>query len=143
MAKQLGDRLLTSITRGGFQDVKVTIDRGAGAAVESLWPSVMGSFRETPQFDQGLDGKVDIKWWLQELEIGLVQCDEETLEDLYAAALEAQWYTTGVSVALTFINGMARTLTMRMVPEVRNDGYGAVLQVGMRFRAASLTPMFR
>ena len=143
MAKMLGDRLLTSIVRGGYKDVKVTINRGAGAVAESLWPSTGGQFYEEAVYDQGLDGSIDIKYWKYELLLEMVQCDAETLADLYSTVLATQWRMTGVSVEMEFMNGSKKSVTMRMVPRLHNDGYQSYLAVTMKFNGTGLTALYQ
>lgn len=145
MPNKVGDILTSSIQRGGWIDVIVTIDRGGGAGNEdeSLRPALDGTFREKQVYDEGLSGQIDVKYYTRELRIDYVQTDSETLADLYASALDSQFHEAGVPLELTFRNGTTKTLTMYATRELHNDGPSGHTGVIMSFKSYSLTPLMR
>ncbi len=143
MAKQVGDNSLASIQWGGWSNVEVAIVRGETPATETLLPSMDGHFREEPVYDQGLDGRIDIKYYKQSLILDYLQTDGETLADLYAEQLDALFHDTGVPVTLTWRNGESISLTMFLIRTLHNEGPSGHVGVIMAFSSASLTPMAR
>lgn len=145
MPNAVGDNVLSAIQRGGWSDVQVTFDRGAGAGdeTETLKPALGGKFRETPVYDEGIDGKIDLKYYRRQLELDYVQTDEDTLADLFDADLDSQFHEAGVTVTLTWRNGTTTTTTMYLVRSLHNEGPQGHVGVDITMTNVGLTPLMR
>ncbi len=143
MPNLVGDNLLGSIQWGGWSDVTVQWPRGETEEATTLLPSIDGKFRETPKYHQGLDGRIDLKYYERELVLDFIQTDGETLADLYAEAMDALFHETGLEMTLTWRNGAAVQTTMYTVRELHNEGPGGHVGVLLNFRNTALTPLMR
>lgn len=143
MAKQVGDNSTASIQWGGWTNVEVAIVRGETPSTETLLPSMDGRLKEEPVYEQGLDGRIDIRYYRQSLALDFVQTDGETLADLYAEQLDALFHESGVPVTLTWRNGYVSSLTMFIIRSLHNEGPGGHVGVILQFSSTSLIPMMR
>jgi hypothetical protein len=144
MAKQVGDNLHTSITRSGFANIQITITRATppGAEQETLKPAKGGVFIENKVYKEGLDGSIQVQYHQFDIDIEFLQCDSETLADLMATALDAQFEITGVSTVLTFMNGMTKTITLKWLRTPQGGEYNSVISVKMHGKATYATSIF-
>ena len=143
--RKVGDEIKAAIGRAGWSDVEVLLTRDATAAWTSLLPATGGQFSETPTFDQGLDGTLDIHYYTQSLELQYLQSDVETLEDLFTDAIYAQFTVTGLQVRLWRLDGI-QTITipvMRFVVSVVGDGYASPLAIVLKGTSRTLLSIFR
>jgi hypothetical protein len=143
MSNQVGDNLLHSIQWGGWQNVEIQVDRSGTPTYETLLPALDGRFRETPVFDRGLDGRVDVKYYERTLVMEYVQTDAETLADLYGSEWDASLHADGAPLKIKFRSGAQKSLTMYGTRELINHGPSGHVSVVMEFKSTSLTPLFR
>lgn len=141
MAKMIGDRLTSSIYRGGFTNVEWQITRSGTPTWESIWPvAPKEGFTEDEVSKRGLDGTVHVLYYKQSLSLLFLQTDSETLQDLYA--LSTILHSTGISTKITLCSGKVLTLTMRFSRRYISQGYSQFAQVELVGESVSATSVF-
>jgi len=145
MPNLIGDNIET-LYRGGASNIEWSLNRGVNppnwyTLNPSSWNGSL--FEEIPTVDEGLDGKLDEKWWTYRLTLQFFQVDEQTMDDLYSGTLDPLMRATGISTRITLLTGQVLTLNMRWRKRFVAGGYNTIAYVELTGTATTAVSVFQ
>lgn len=145
MPNKIGDNITGVIGRAGWSKIEMLLDRGGTPTWTKIMPSGAGDFYEEAIGDKGLDGTIDVHYYVQRLELLYYQADIDTLHDMYSVEVLPQLQVTGVPVRVWRLDGI-QVFTcplMRFALTPQGRGYESAWHVLIEGESTSNVSIFR